>query len=150
MPVLAMSQAITLPPRGRAGMMPAMSASDPRAAFKLRPRELFFGLVGVVGGAGAFVLWFKAVPEMMARDGVSLESLSSIGQLVLSRGFQFFVLVLTLVLLAGGVATRTSLGRDRATWILAIGASVVVVALVLSVYGLGDLLVPVPDETVRP
>lgn len=125
-------------------------ATDPRAQFKLRPRELFFGMVGVVGCAGAFVLWFRAAPELMKQRGVSFEQLPELGQFVLGRPFQVFVLALTLVLIAGGYATRTTLGKERGTWVLAAGATVIVVALLMSLYGLGDLLGPDPATMVKP
>jgi len=123
-----------------------MTTADPRAAFKLRPRELFFTFVGVVGAAGAFVFWLRAVPEMLAARGLSVADLSQLGQFVMTRGFQFGALGLAFVLMAGGISTRRTLGRDRATWILAAGATGVVAALVVSLAGTGDpLLIPPPS-----
>lgn len=146
--VVGMAHVVRLafaPPSGDGHDAGAMGTADPRAAFKLRPRELFFTFVGLVGSAGAFVFWFRAIPETLAARGLTAADLSELGQFVTTKGFQFTALGLAFVLMAGGISTRTSLGKDRATWILAAAATVVVAALMMSLYGVGDpLLAPPP------
>jgi hypothetical protein len=117
-----------------------MAAVEHPDALKLRPRELFFLLVGTTGGAGGAVFWFRLAPMLMKERGLEVADLSALGHFVLGGGFAPAVLILTALLLAGGYATRTTLGKDRATWIFAAGASVSVLALMLTMYAVGDPL----------
>jgi hypothetical protein len=116
-------------------MRPRMAKKVPEN-FRLRPRELFFVFLGVATGASLAVLWFRLVPELMARKGLGVEALSGLGAVVMHPGFQVPVLVAGAVVLAAGVATRTGSGKDKATWILAAGSVVIFGVLLLSVNAL--------------
>jgi hypothetical protein len=118
-------------------MRPLMRNKVPENT-RLRPRELFFILLGVATGAALAVLWFRLVPELMLQKGLGSESLSGLGSLVMHPGFEVLVLVIGVVLLAAGVATRVSSGRDRATWILAAGSVMMFGMLMLSVNAVYD------------
>ena len=121
--------------------MPASSSAD---VLKLRPRELFFLLVGTTGAAGGGVIWYRAAPELMKERGLGLSDFSALGQFVLGSGFGVAIMIATALLLAGGYATRTTMGKDRATWIFAAGATVAVLGLVLTLYGVSDPLFTPP------
>lgn len=98
--------------------------------FRLRPRELFFIFLGLATTASLAVLWFRLVPELLADKGLDIASLTGLAAVVMHLAFQIPVLVLGLVGLAAGIATRTGSGSDRATWILA-GASIVMFGMLL-------------------
>lgn len=112
---------------------------------RLRPRELFFVFLGVATGAGLAVLWFRLAPELMAEHGSSVDALTGLAALVMHPGFQVPVLLAGAVLLSAGIATRTSSGRDRATWILAAGCALVFGVLLLSVNALYDPVFADPE-----
>jgi hypothetical protein len=118
-------------------MRPRMAKKVPEN-FRLRPRELFFVLLGVATGSALAVLWFRLVPELMAQKGLDAATLSSLGSVVMHPGFQVPVLLGGAVLLAAGVATRTGSGKDKATWILAAGSVAMFGMLLLSVNALYD------------
>jgi hypothetical protein len=97
---------------------------------RLRPRELFFVLLGVVTAASLAVLWFRLAPELMQHKQLGLEDLSGLGRVVMHPALQVVVLLGAGFGLSAGIATRTASGKDKATWILA-GASVLVFAVLL-------------------
>ena len=105
---------------------------------RLRPRELFFVLLGVTTGASIAVLWFGLVPDLMAQQGLDASALSSLGTVVMHPVFEVLVLFTGLVGLSAGVATRVSSGSDRATWILAGGSVFLFAMLLLSVNAVYD------------
>jgi hypothetical protein len=116
---------------------------------RLRPRELFFILLGVVTAASLAVLWFRLTPELMQHKQLELDDLGSLGRLVMHPGVQVGVLLGAAVGLSAGVATRTASGKDKATWILAAASVLVFGVLLLSV---NALYVPVfvdPAETME-
>jgi hypothetical protein len=113
---------------------------------RLRPRELFFALLGVATGASLAVLWYRLTPELLAHKGLDEGALTGLGAVVMHLAFQVPVLLLGAVLLAAGLATRTSSGKDKATWILAAGSVVLFGTLLLSVNGLYDPVFTPPDE----
>lgn len=121
-----------------------MSAAGTPDVLKLRPRELFFLLVGTTGAAGGGVIWFRAAPALMKDKGLELADFSALGRFVLAGGFGPAAMIATALLLAAGYATRTTMGKDRATWIFAAGATVSVLALLLTLYGVGDPLFAPP------
>jgi hypothetical protein len=113
---------------------------------RLRPRELFFILLGVVTAASLAVLWFRLAPELMQHKQLGLEDLSGLGRLVMHPALQVVVLVGAAFGLSAGIATRTASGKDKATWILA-GVSMLVFAmLLLSVNALYAPVFMSPDE----
>lgn len=118
-------------------MRPRMAKKVPEN-FRLRPRELFFVLLGVATGAALAVLWFRLVPELMAQKSLDAGALSSLGAVVMHPGFQVPTLIAGAVILAAGVATRTGSGKDKATWILAAGSVAMFGMLLLSVNALYD------------
>ena len=123
--------------------MASAATPDP---LKLRPRELFFLLVGTTGAAGGAIVWYRAAPMLMDEKGLSLADFSALGKFVLGGAFGPGILIATMLLLAGGYATRTTMGKDRATWIFAAGATIAVLGLLVTVYGVGDpLFVPPPQ-----
>ena len=123
-----------------------MAAAQTPDALKLRPRELFFLLVGTTGAAGGAIIWYRVAPMLMKEKGLALADFSALGQFVLAGAFGPAVLIATMLLLAGGYATRTTMGKDRATWIFAAGATVAVVGLMLTMYGVGDPLFTPPPQ----
>ena len=118
-------------------MRPRMAKKVPET-HRLRPRELFFTLLGVATGASLAVLWYRLTPELLEHKGLDASALTGLGAMVMHPGFQVPVLLLGAVLLAAGLATRTSSGKDKATWILAAGSVVLFGTLLLSVNGLYD------------
>ncbi len=125
-------------------MIPSMSGAAASDALKLRPRELFFLLVGTTGAAGGAIVWYRVAPMLMQEKGIAMADFTSLGQFILGGAFGPAVLIATMLLLAGGYATRTALGKDRATWIFAAGATVAVAGLLATVYGVGDPLFASP------
>ncbi|KIG17715.1 hypothetical protein DB30_02990 [Enhygromyxa salina] len=105
---------------------------------RLRAREMFFVFLGVATGAALAVLWFRLVPELMQHKGLGVESLSGLGRVVMHPVFEVPVLLGGIVLLAAGVATRVSSGKDKATWIMAAGSVVMFGMLLLSVNAVYD------------
>jgi len=105
---------------------------------RLRPRELFFVLLGVATGAATAVLWFRLAPELMERKGLGPETLSTLGAAVMHPVFQVVVLGVGAVVLSAGIATRTASRKDLATWILAAGSVWLFGSLLLSVNALYD------------
>ena len=105
---------------------------------RLRPRELFFVLLGVTTGAALAVLWFRLVPELMQQKGLGEQSLSALGSVVMHPAFQVPVLLGGAFALSAGIATRTSSGKDKATWILAAGSVAMFGMLLLSVNAVYD------------
>ena len=103
-------------------------------------------MVGATGAAGGAVIWFRAAPMLMEQKGLAMTDFSQLGQFVLGGAFGPVVLIMTVLLLAGGYATRTTMGKDRATWILAAGASVAVLSLMLTVNGVGKPLFAPPPQ----
>ena len=106
--------------------------------FRLRPRELFFIFLGLATTASLAVLWFRLVPELLAHEGLDVDSPTGLGAMVMHPAFQIPVLLLGLVGLAAGIATRTGSGKDKATWILAAGSILMFGMLLLSVNALYD------------
>lgn len=125
-------------------MMRPLMAAKPKPKLpethRLRPRELFFIFLGATTGAGLGVFWFRFVPEALARKSLAVEALTGFDAVVTHLGFQIPVLVIGAVLLSAGIATRTSSGKDRATWILAAGSMLIFGTLLLSVNVLYDPL----------
>jgi hypothetical protein len=107
---------------------------------RLRPRELFFILLGVVTAASLAVLWFRLAPELMQRKQLDHDDLGGLGRLVMHPAMQVGVLLGAAFGLSAGIATRTASGKDKATWILA-GASVLVFGMLL--LSVNALYVPV-------
>lgn len=100
---------------------------------RLRPRELFFVFLGATTGGALGVLWFKLVPEVMDGHGLSADTFSGLAALCVSPLVQALVLAVGAVLLAAGLATRMSSGKDTATWIMAAGDVLLFGALAVSV-----------------
>lgn len=103
---------------------------------RLRPRELFFILLGVVTAASLAVLWFRLAPELMQHKQLELGDLGDLGRLVMNPVVQVTVLLGGAVGLSAGIATRTASGKDKATWILAAASVLVFGMLLLSVNAL--------------
>lgn len=103
---------------------------------RLRPRELFFILLGVVTAASLAVLWFRLAPELMQHKQLELDDLGRLGRLVMHPVVQVGVLLGAAVGLSAGIATRTASGKDKATWILAAASVLVFGMLLLSVNAL--------------
>jgi hypothetical protein len=103
---------------------------------RLRPRELFFILLGLVTAASLAVLWFRLAPELMQHKQLGLDDLSSLGRVVMHPALQGVVLFGAAVGLSAGIATRTASGRDLATWILAAASVLLFAMLLLSVNAL--------------
>ncbi len=100
---------------------------------RLRPRELFFVLLGVATGAGLAVYWFRVVPETLAQLGLDAGVFEGGAALLTQPILQVLILIAAAIILAAGIATRVASGQDRATWILAGGSLLLFVSLVLSV-----------------
>jgi hypothetical protein len=103
---------------------------------RLRPRELFFVLLGVVTAASLAVLWFRLAPELMQHKQLELEDLTGLGRVVMHPALQGGVLFGAAFGLSAGIATRTASGKDKATWILAAVSVLVFAMLLLSVNAL--------------
>lgn len=103
---------------------------------RLRPRELFFILLGLVTAASLAVLWLRLAPELMQHKQLGVDDLRPLGRLVMHPLVQVPVLLGALVALAAGIATRTASGKDKATWILAGGTVVLFLVLLVSVNAL--------------
>ena len=113
-------------------MRPRMANKVPEK-YRLRPRELFFVLLGVATGAGLGVFWFRLAPEAMDAKGVGMDALTGVAALLMHPGFQVPFLLVVAAVLSAGIATRVSSGKDKATWILAAGSVLVFGVLLLSV-----------------
>lgn len=100
---------------------------------RLRPRELFFVLLGGATGAGLAVYWFRVVPELLAQRGLDTDVYEGLAAVLTQPIVQALVLVAGAVILAAGIATRIATGKDRATWILAAGSLLLFGSLLLSV-----------------
>ncbi len=127
-------------------MMPVLMSKKVPENRRLRPRELFFILLGVVTAASLAVLWFRLAPELMAHKQLDPDDLTGLGRFVMHPALQVVVLLGAAFGLSAGIATRTASGKDKATWILAATATVVFGVLLLSV---NALYVPVfvdPNE----
>ncbi len=127
-------------------MKPVLMSKKVPENRRLRPRELFFILLGVVTAASLAVLWFRLAPELMAHKQLDPDDLTSLGRVVMHPALQVVVLLGAAFGLSAGIATRTASGKDKATWILAATATVVFGVLLLSV---NALYVPVfvdPNE----
>ena len=61
-----------------------------------------------------------------------------LGRMAMSRPFMVTVLLMGMGLASAGAATRTTLGRDQATWLLAAGASVLFMAWGVAGYAVLD------------
>ncbi|NJM09247.1 hypothetical protein HC891_28135, partial [Candidatus Gracilibacteria bacterium] len=59
-------------------MRPRMSNKVPDNK-RLRPRELFFILLGLVTAASLAVLWLRLVPELMQHKQLGLDDLRPLG-----------------------------------------------------------------------
>ncbi len=100
---------------------------------RLRPRELFFVFLGVATGAGLAVYWFRVVPESLAALGHDADVFEGLAAAITHPLVQALVLLAAAVILAAGIATRLSSGKDRATWILAGGSILLFASLVVTV-----------------
>jgi hypothetical protein len=100
---------------------------------RLRPRELFFVLLGGATGAGLAVYWFRVIPELLAQQGLDADVFEGLAAVLTQPIVQALVLVAGAVILAAGIATRIASGKDRATWILAAGSLLLFGSLLLSV-----------------
>jgi hypothetical protein len=127
-------------------MRPAMAPKLPELN-RLRPRELFFAFLGMTTGAGLAVYWFRVVPELLAQQGRDLDVFEGLGAVLTHPIVQALVLIAGMVILAAGVATRVSTGKDRATWILAAGSLLLFGSLVLSVNVLQPTIDAAADES---
>lgn len=105
---------------------------------RLRPRELFFMLLGTATGGGLGVFTFKVVPEALAEQGLTRDALQGLDAALASPALQVAALFVGLAILAAGVATRISSGKDRATWILAGGSVFLFGMLLLTINVLYD------------
>ncbi len=136
-----LASAVIIPP-SMAAPKPAKQSSRPKAKAKLpenhrlRPRELFFAFLGVATSSGLSVLWFRAVPEAMAHKGIDRSALDGVELVLTNLAVQIAILLVGMVVLAAGIATRTATGKERATWIMAAGSLVLFAALVASYYSL--------------
>ncbi|NVB43058.1 hypothetical protein G6O69_34870 [Pseudenhygromyxa sp. WMMC2535] len=99
---------------------------------RLRPRELFFVFLGTTTGAALAVFWFRLVPEALAQKGMTVADLDGLARFLCHMGFQIPLLVVAAVILAAGLATRASSGKDTATWILAGGSLLIFATLAFS------------------
>ncbi|GEM_PF-2662203 len=117
---------------------------------RLRPRELFFAFLGAATGGGLGVFWFRVVPEAMAARDLTWDSLTGVAAVVTHPILQITVLVAAAVVMAAGLATRVSSGKDRATWFLASGSTLLFGVLLVSVNALYDPVLsgelPAADE----
>ena len=113
---------------------------------RLRPRELFFILLGVVTAASLAVLWFRLAPELMRAKQLELDDLGGLGRFVMQPLVQVVVLLGAAFGLSAGIATRTASGKDKATWILAAASVLVFGMLLLSVNALYMPVFVSPDE----
>jgi hypothetical protein len=114
------------------------SSMAPPAANKFLPRELFFMLVGIVSAGGAAVVVLRVLPEAMTANGVEVADLGWMARVALNRAFQVIVLLAGMLLVSAGAATRSTLGLDRATWLLAGGASLLFAVLGFVAYATFD------------
>jgi hypothetical protein len=99
---------------------------------------MFFVFMGVATGAALGVLWLRLVPELMGLKGLEADSLSGLGRVIMHPAFELPVLLVGVLLLSAGVATRTASGKDKATWILAAGSVWMFGMLMLSVNAVYD------------
>jgi hypothetical protein len=116
-------------------MRPRMSTKVPENR-RLRPRELFFVLLGVVTGASLAVLWLRLAPELMTQKQLGLDDLRPLGRVIMHPALQGVILLAAAVAMSAGIATRTASGKDKATWILALGTVLLFGVLLLSVNAL--------------
>lgn len=116
-------------------MRPRMSKKVPDNK-RLRPRELFFVLLGVVTGASLAVLWLRLAPELMQQKQLAPDDLRPLARVLMHPVMQLVILLGAAVSISAGIATRTASGKDRATWILAAATILLFGALLLSVNAL--------------
>jgi hypothetical protein len=117
-------------------MMPLLMSQKVPENKRLRPRELFFVLLGIVTAASLAVLWFRLAPELMAQQQLDHDDLGDLGRFVMHPAVQVVVLLGVAVGLSAGIATRTANGKDKATWILAAASVLAFGMMLLSVNAL--------------
>src|SRR5690349_18973312 len=94
-------------------MMPPLMSTKVPENRRLRPRELFFILLGVVTAASLAVLWFRLAPELMRQKQLDHDDLGNLGRFVMQPLLQIVVLLGAAFGLSAGIATRTASGKDK-------------------------------------
>jgi hypothetical protein len=78
--------------------------------------------LGVMTSGGLGVLWFRMVPQMMEQRGIGSDALAGAAAFVTHLAFQIPVFTAVGALLAAGLATRVTRGRESASgWVFAGG-----------------------------